>query len=262
MALTGGDITSNAGALQPSSTALAAAGRSGGSRAVWCAASGALRNCPIAPRRVSCRGWLRRGAAGGRTPWPWGRPEACPFFTPALTTRGGAQATLTLCLLFTGTMADAETADLQVGGKSPLHGQNHGRLRLPCPRCHCLTEAYPLARRTEGENGLLPAPRNSLVQDGLDVALRDVGDRAGAPPVDELAPQLALEGLSSSGAAMGPSRRVIRSTASRGFGPRREFSKRRPGGLRCRRLLVWLRAPRVDEVGLGIPGEGVRCKDH
>jgi hypothetical protein len=40
-------------------------------------------------------------------------------------------------------MADAETADLQVGGKSPLHGQNHGRLRLPCPRCHCLTEAYP-----------------------------------------------------------------------------------------------------------------------
>jgi len=28
--------------------------------------------------------------------------------------------TLTLCLLFTGTMADAETADLQVGGKVPF----------------------------------------------------------------------------------------------------------------------------------------------
>jgi hypothetical protein len=64
--------------------------------------------------------------------------------------RGRAQGALTLCLLFTGTMADAETADLQAGGKSPLHGQNHGRLRLPCPRCHCLTEAYP------------PRPRPSL----------------------------------------------------------------------------------------------------
>jgi hypothetical protein len=29
-------------------------------------------------------------------------------------------ATLTLCLLFTGTLADAETADLQVGGKVPF----------------------------------------------------------------------------------------------------------------------------------------------
>jgi hypothetical protein len=29
-------------------------------------------------------------------------------------------ATLTLCLLFRGTMADAETADLQVGGKVPF----------------------------------------------------------------------------------------------------------------------------------------------
>jgi hypothetical protein len=45
-------------------------------------------------------------------------------------------------------MADAETADLQVGGKSPLHGQNHGRLRLPCPRCHCLTEGYPQRSRS------------------------------------------------------------------------------------------------------------------
>lgn len=44
--------------------------------------------------------------------------------------RGRAQGALTLCLLFTGTMADAETADLQAGGKSPLHGQNHGRLRF------------------------------------------------------------------------------------------------------------------------------------
>jgi hypothetical protein len=94
---------------------------------------------------------------GGRRPWfrcdAYYRGRYCGRRVALLysvTTRGGAQATLTLCLLFTGTMADAETADLQVGGKSPLHGQNHGRLRLPRPRCHCLTEAYP------------PRPRPSL----------------------------------------------------------------------------------------------------
>jgi hypothetical protein len=112
------DIASNAGALQPSSTALAAAGRSGGSRAVWCAAK--LPDCS-APRILP---WMAATWSGGR-PYSLavGPPRSTPFFTPALTTRGGAQATLTLCLLFRGTMAHAETADLQVGGKSPGSGR-------------------------------------------------------------------------------------------------------------------------------------------
>jgi hypothetical protein len=45
-------------------------------------------------------------------------------------------ATLTLCLLFTGTLADAETADLQVGGKVPVAAGKAANLEGERPLSH------------------------------------------------------------------------------------------------------------------------------